>query len=540
MPRGIARKLVLYLTSIIVIVEGLFAYTDIQAQKRQLLNEMTLSAELASQTMVATTWNAMLEDRREYAYQMMNNVARQRTIDRVRMFNKSGRITFSTGDDRDQVVDTDAEACILCHAAGRPLVHVAVPSRTRIFRRDDGQRVLGMVTPIYNEVSCSTAACHAHPASIHVLGVVDINMPLARVDDQVRGLVVRSAMMSLLSIIVVSFFVILFSRRFVQQPVRKLIAATHTLGVAGQDSPLDVTADDELGELAQSFRTMQERLNVSNQQIREFTDTLERRVEERTARLRDAERKLIQSDRLASLGQLAASVAHEINNPLSGVINFGRLMQRLTAGEEMPRDRMADFRTYLGHVVTETERCARIVRDLLVFARRSSPSHEPSDFNEIIRRTLSVINHRLELGEVTPQLELDGDLPRVICDASQVQQIVTNLVLNAAEAMETGRVTIRTRADHGRGSVILEVSDTGSGIAPEHLARIYDPFFSTKKEGQGTGLGLAVVYGIVNAHGGQIDVDSTPGRGTTFTVALPIGGLESAEPTTPAPAGGPC
>lgn len=537
MPRGIARKLVLWLTSIIVIVEGLFAYTDIQAQKRQLLDEMTLSAELASQTMVATTWNAMLEDRREYAYQMMENVARQRTIDRVRMFNKAGRITFSTGEDAGQVVDTDAEACILCHAAGQALVHVDMPLRTRVFRREDGERVLGMITPIYNEPSCSAAACHAHPAEIHVLGVVDITMPLSRVDGQLQGLVVRSALMSLLSVVVVSFFVVLFSRRFVQQPVRKLIAATHTLGVAGQDQPLEVNADDELGELARSFRSMQERLNASNQQLREFTDTLERRVEERTARLRDAERKAIQSDRLASLGQLAASVAHEINNPLSGVINFGRLMQRLTAGDEVPRDRLQDFRNYLGHVVNETERCARIVRDLLVFARKSSPSHEPCDLNEIVRRTLSVINHRLELGEVTPCLELAEGLPPTVCDASQIQQIVTNLVLNAAEAMETGSVTVRTRLDAPRAQVVLEVADTGPGIPPEVLPRIFDPFFSTKKEGQGTGLGLAVVYGIVQAHGGQIDVETAPDRGTTFTVQLPVGNGEakvgSAPPAAP-------
>lgn len=533
MPRGIARMLVLWLTSIIIIVEGVFAYTDIQAQKRQLLDEMTLSAELASQTMVATMWNAMFEDRREYAYQMMENVARQRTIDRVRMFNKSGRITFSTGDDAGQVVDTDAEACILCHAAGQPMVHVDMPSRTRVFRQEDGERVLGMVTPIYNEPSCSAAACHAHPAPIHVLGVVDITMPLARVDGQLRGLVVRSAMMSLLSVLVVSFFVVLFARRFVQQPVRKLIAATNALGVEGLDRPLEVSADDELGELAHSFRSMQERLNASNQQIREFTETLERRVEERTARLRDAERKLIQSDRLASLGQLAASVAHEINNPLSGVINFGRLMQRLTAGDEVPRERLPDFRNYLGHVVTETERCARIVRDLLVFARKSSPSHEPCDLNEIVRRTLSVINHRLELGEVTPRLHLAEGLPRATCDASQVQQIVTNLVLNAAEAMETGFVTIRTRLDAQRALVILEVADTGPGIPPDVLPRIFDPFFSTKKEGQGTGLGLAVVYGIVQAHGGQIDVETAPGQGTTFVVQLPVGNDDAAAGEAP-------
>ena len=321
-----------------------------------------------------------------------------------------------------------------------------------------------------------------------------------------------------------SFFVIVFARRFVQQPVRKLIAATKTMGLGDLDKPIEISADDELGDLANSFRTMQDRLSSSTDQLREFNDTLERRVEERTQRLREAERKLIQSDRLASLGQLAASVAHEINNPLAGVINFGKLMQRLTVDNEVPPARMGDFRTYLGHVVTETERCARIVRDLLVFARRSDPSQAPHDLNEIVRRTLSVINHRLELGAVTPVLELAEGLPPLSCDASQMQQIIINLVLNGAEAMAQGSVTIRTRHDQAAGTIVMEVADTGAGIAPEHLARIYDPFFSTKKEGQGTGLGLAVVYGIINAHNGQIDVDTAVGQGTTFIVTLPVGG----------------
>jgi len=537
MPRGIARKLVLYLTSIIIVVEGLFAWSEIRSQRRQLLNEMTLSAELVSQTMVNATWNAMLEDRREYAYQMMDNVARQHTVDKVRMFNKAGRITFSTAEDRDQVVDIGTEACYLCHASGQPLVHVDMPSRTRVYTNDEGQRVLGMITPIYNEPSCSAAACHAHPADINVLGVVDITMPLARVNGQMRELAIRSAMMSLLSVGTVSFFVVLFARRFVQKPVRKLIAATQTMGRADDVAPIEIVADDELGELARSFHSMQERLIASNLQVRDFTETLERRVEERTQRLRDAEKKLIQSDRLASLGQLAASVAHEINNPLSGVINFGRLMQRLTAGGEMPRERMDDFRTYLGHVVNETERCARIVRNLLVFARHSTQAWAPQDLNEIVQRTLSVINHRLELGEVTPKLELAPDLPLLNCDASQMQQIVINLVLNAAESMAQGCVTIRTRHDGERDSVVLEIGDTGSGIPSENLARIYDPFFSTKGEGQGTGLGLAVVYGIVKAHGGQIDVDTAVGRGTTFSVALPLGGVANVGGLVPPAAG---
>lgn len=522
MPKGIARKLIIYLTLMVIIVEGAFALFDINAQEHQLLNEMTLSADLVSQTMVSTTWNAMLEDRRESVYQMMENVGQQSSIEKVRIFNKAGRIMFSSGVDEGQIVDISAEACDLCHAKGQPLVQVDVPTRTRVFHLPDGSRVMGMVTPIYNEKSCSQASCHAHPENVNVLGILDVTMPLDRVDHQMAELRFRSVLLSGVSVLVLAFFVILFSRRFVQQPVRKLIQATKAVGSLDSEMPQDMVADDELGDLMRSFASMQERIRQSNLQIREFTNTLERRVEERTQRLHETEQKLIQSDRLASLGQLSASVAHEINNPLGGVINFSKLMQRLLKDGDIPQERMADFRVYLDHVVTETVRCGNIVRDLLVFARNSTPLRACYDFNEIVRRTMSVIHHRLELGEVTPELDLADNLPKIMCDSSQVQQIVTNLVINAAEAMEIGVVTVRTRFVPESRSLQLEVSDTGSGIPVENLPRIYDPFFSTKEEGQGTGLGLAVVYGIVESHGGQITVRSKAGQGTVFTVNLPV------------------
>jgi two-component system NtrC family sensor kinase len=524
MPKGIARKLVIYLTLMVIVVEGGFALINVNSQEKELLREIALSADLASQTIVATTWHAMLEDRRESVYQMMDNVGRQESIGKVRVFNRTGRVMFSSGADQGLVVDTGAEACGLCHSGDQPLVQVDVSSRTRVFRRPDGGRELGMFTPIYNEPSCSTAECHAHPADIKVLGVIDVTMPLDRVDEEVADLRFRSVLLSAVSVFVLAFFVILFTRRFVQNPVAKLIEATKRVGTEGSDEDLDIHAEDELGDLANSFRSMQDRIRASNRQVREFADTLEHRVEERTRQLRKTEEKLFQSDRLASLGQLSASVAHEINNPLAGVINFGKLMQRLCREGEIPPDRMADFRSYLDHVVTETTRCGNIVRDLVVFSRQSAPRQSLEDFNEIVRRTLSVVHHRLELGEVTAETDLDPGLPPIVCDPSQVQQIVTNLVLNAAEAMEGGVVDIVTRHVADTEEVQLTVRDSGSGIAQENLSRIYDPFFSTKEEGKGTGLGLAVVYGIVEAHHGKIDVQTRIGMGTSFTVTLPVGG----------------
>jgi len=254
---------------------------------------------------------------------------------------------------------------------------------------------------------------------------------------------------------------------------------------------------------------------------------LEAKVDERTRQLKEAHQRLMQADRLASLGQLAASVAHEINNPLSGVLNYSALMNRILQEDGVPPARVAEFRGYLERVSEQTARAGRIVSDLLAFSRRSKPHRAPADLAAIVRTTVSLVSHKLKLMAVEPVLELAEDLPPLPCDASQVQQVALNLVMNAAEATRAhGRGTVRVsarRAGDGQ-ALVLEVTDDGEGIPEEALSRIFDPFFTTKEEGRGLGLGLAVVYGIVEAHGGTIDVRSRVGAGATFTVELPLDG----------------
>ena len=250
---------------------------------------------------------------------------------------------------------------------------------------------------------------------------------------------------------------------------------------------------------------------------------LEAKVAERTAQLKVAHQKLIQSDRLASLWQLAASVAHEINNPVSGVLNLSMLMQRVLKDDGIPPGRIEEFRRYLSQVSTETARVGRIVSDLLSFSRRSKPQSTMADINGIVRTTVSLVSHKLELANIEVALDLAERLPGLRCDASQIQQVVMNLVMNGAESIKgPGRLTVTTRPTANLRAVTLEVTDTGTGIPEELVPRIFDPFFTTKEEGKGVGLGLAVVYGIVEAHGGDIEVDSTVGRGSTFRVILPI------------------
>jgi signal transduction histidine kinase len=292
------------------------------------------------------------------------------------------------------------------------------------------------------------------------------------------------------------------------------------------DRPVQVKdGSDEISRLSQAFEGMRGSLKAARDEILQFTQTLETKVEVRSRQLHAAQQKLQHNDRLASLGQLAASVAHEINNPISGVLNLSMLMQRIVKDDGIPAGRTPEIRRYLTQITNETTRVGRIVSDLLSFSRRGTPHRSAADLNRLIRTTCSLVDHKLKLANVALELDLGADLPQVLCDGGQIQQVVLNLVLNASESMQphgAGTVTVATKRGEDGKSVRMLVRDTGEGIAPEALPRIFDPFFTTKPEGKGVGLGLAVSYGIVQAHGGEIEVKSEPGKGTEFTVILPL------------------
>jgi two-component system, NtrC family, sensor kinase len=533
MPKRLALQLILSLTVIVVIVEGLSGLMNVKTQERQLLDTMIVGADQLSRGITSATWHSMLTDHRDAAYQIMQTIADQQGISRIRIFNKDGRVMFSTAEGEPLQVDKDAEACSLCHASDEPLVRVDVPSRARIFPVPEGGRMLAIVTPIYNEPACSDAACHAHPPEVNVLGVLDVAMDLDTVDHEVADIRNRAILVTGTQILLVSLLIVLFTRRFVSSPIRRLIEDTRAVSNMELDKPIVINSSEELGELANSFNLMKDRLKEALDEINEFTHGLESKVQERTEQLEEAHQKLLQSNRLASLGQLSASVAHEINNPISGVLNLSMLMQRILKEDGVPPDRVEEFRRYLSQITSETSRVGRIVCDLLAFSRRSTPRASPVDFNQVVESTVSLVAHKLKLASVEIVLSLDRQLPAVVCDGAQVQQVVLNLVLNGAEAAQDkrrARVTVRTYAKGSRA--ILEVRDNGEGICSENLSKIFDPFFTTKEEGKGVGLGLAVVYGIVEAHQGDISVKSAPGEGTVFRVSLPLAGLDAADPGT--------
>ncbi len=537
LPRKLWLQLLVPILIVVILVGIVSGYVHMRTHGDQLLNTMITGADQLSGSIASATWHAMLADNREAAYEIMQTIGTKQGISRIRIYNKEGRVMYSTAPGDTGSVDKAAEACFICHATDRPLVKIDVPSRARVFRQASGKHILGIVTPVYNEPACSNAECHAHPASLNVLGVIDVSMDLTEVDREINEIQRRSFLISLVLSALLVVVLIVFTRKYVDAPIHKLIEATHAVSTMNLDKPVAITSSEELGDLAHSFDTMRVQLKTAIDELNTLAENLEIKVTERTEQLRVAQQKLFHTDRLASLGQLSASVAHEINNPLSGVLNLSMLMQRIIKEDGIPQERIPEVRKYLSQVVTETARVGRIVQDLLAFSRRSKPHQRANvNFNSIVSTTVNLIGHKLKLMNVEMDLRLDEHLPPIHCDASQMQQVLINLIMNGAEAAQghaEAYVRVSTQAAASSNEFTLEVADTGDGIKPEHMEKLFTPFFTTKGEGKGIGLGLAVVYGIVKDHGGDIDVDTKLGKGTTFIVTLPINGSG-----TPAPASG--
>jgi two-component system, NtrC family, sensor kinase len=308
----------------------------------------------------------------------------------------------------------------------------------------------------------------------------------------------------------------------ITRPVGQMVAATRNIAAGRFDQEVEAGSQGEIALLAESFNTMLKSLRTMKGDLEEWGRTLEQKVRRRTEELVAMQARVAQSERLASVGMLAAGVAHEINNPLGGIL----ALTSLTLEDLKPDD---PSRENLEEVVHQTQRCRDIVRGLLEFSRQSRMGADLADLNKILDDSLALISRQAAFFNVTLVKEYDPQLPAVMADKSELQQVFVNILVNAAQSIDGhGTVKIVTRPAADADAVEALVSDSGRGIPPEEIDRIFDPFFSTKPSGQGTGLGLSIAYGIISSHKGTIQVASELGKGTTFTVRLPIATMTAA------------
>jgi len=525
MLKSINSKLIITMALTTILIIGVFSLFFLNHQYQQLIAEVLRGARIFSDTVTRSTRYDMLLDNRENVHRMIETIGKQDGIDVVRIFNKEGKIMFSTNkNEMETYVDKNAEACYICHAAEAPLERLTTTERSRIFSTKD-KRIIAMITPIYNEPDCYKAACHVHSEDQRVLGVLDIGMSLEEVDRDVNKNRVISIIFTLLAIFCVSTITTLFIHRLVTKPVKQLVSATQKVATGDLSVNISVKTNDEISDLAKSFNYMTKDLKKAHEKIQRWNVELEKMVEERTKKLQVAKEKLIQSDKMASMGVLASSVAHEINNPMQGILTYIKLMLKIVSGKELDQKRLAEFKEYLHLMGSETERCGDMVKNLLVFSRQSKLEIRITDVNAIIKNSLVLLENKIRLQSIDVVLDLQEGLPNTYCDFRQIQQTLIALIINAIEAIsQEGKIIICTKSLNNK-KVEITITDNGSGISKENLNNIFDPFFTTKETEKSTGLGLFVAYGIIQEHNGTIDVKSEIGKGTTFHIVLPVENL---------------
>ncbi len=529
----LAFRLFIIVLLVMLISTAIFTAVMLNWHSEKYLNITTDWALRTSDLIKRSTHYSMLENRREDIYQTLNTLGSEPGIEAIRIYNKRGEITFSTVESEvGKHVNTNAEACNVCHQPGKPLPLDSASKLTRVFHSPKGYRVLGVITPIKNEPSCYNAPCHEHPASQTVLGVLDVMLPLKDLDTNLVQLRRSSYLGSALMVLTVTIFAGIFIWVMVNIPVRKLTVGTREIMKGNLAHRITIHSDDEIGGLAASFNKMTEELGRARDELTQWAQTLEDKVEQKTDELRRALSNMVQMEKMASLGKLSASVAHELNNPLAGILAYAKLLKKKisksesppgTPGQGLSSDALKEIEEELTMIADETARCGNIVNNLLLFSRQKVGEFQLQSVAPIIEQSIKLIAHHLTMSDVKCELKLPGAPIEILCDAQQIEQALIALEINAIEAMpDGGNLKIELQSVQNGNAIQIKVVDTGVGISAEDLDHVFEPFFTTKKDGKGTGLGLAVVHGIVERHNGKIEVDSKLNSGTTFTVTLPV------------------
>lgn len=516
-------KLVVSLVGSLSLVLAYFGYQILELQRQNLESATMEAADRISDSIKKSILYSMQRNDRDQIYYAIKTIGQEPGINKIRIFNEVGRISYSSDDSEiDTMVDKRAEACFACHKEEEPLSRLDRPDRIRIYRDHSGTRILGVINAIENEPRCSNAACHAHTPEQQVLGVLDVTMSLEKADRDISE--ARKLVLSELALAIAAVCIVLGGLVWlmVHKPVHALIVGTERLAAGDLDYRIPVHSEDEMGRLARSFNRMTEQLQQASRELTDWARTLESRVEEKTAELRRAHERMLQVERMASMGKLAAIVAHEINNPLAGILTSAKLvlrrLQKQPAGD-------SDTEDHVRMIAEEAARCGEIVKNLLQFSRTRSELMEPEDLNRLLEDSVRLVRHKINLLNLEVRLDLDPELPRVVCDGQAIRQMMVAMLINACEAMgdHGGTIQISSRYEPPDTAEIV-VQDDGCGMDEETRKRIFEPFFTTKEAVKGVGLGLAVVSGIVSSHGGDIRVESALGVGTTFTIRLPVRG----------------
>lgn len=494
----------------------------------QQLNYEKLIADFGnrvSELIRASTHKSMLANFKEDTYHIIDKIAEQKGIEKIRIYNKQGTIVFSTSkEEKNKTVDMKNESCFMCHPSeNRILTEPQTADRIRIFEDTKKERFLGVVASIKNEKSCWDSECHYHEPDQKILGTFDVILSLKESDEIIaeeKASLLRDNFLITL-VMALSAGTLLFF--LVHIPVRKLTEATRQISAGNLDHKISLSMNDEMKYLAEAFNKMTEELKVAQEEITAWSDELESRVKSKTEELKKTQQRIVQIEKMASLGKLSATVAHELNNPLAGILTYSKLIQRKLNKEYLDGEERQTILKNLKMIESESERCGNIIKNLLVFSKKERVEKRLNDLNTLIDNSLMLVEHHLKINNIRLEKNLEENLPEVNVDGNQIKQALLALLLNSVEAIERdGLIVVESHFNKLQKQAVIAIKDNGKGMSAETQSRIFEPFFTTKHEGKGVGLGLSIVYGIIENHEGKITVDSEENKGAEFKIYLPI------------------
>lgn len=488
------------------------------------------SGDNVSSIVEGSLYYSMLENDKAMLQRTLDIISTMSGIDEVNMYDDSDSLTYtSLPADPGNSVDPN---CRDCHDN----LSEMFPVREKAYRivadsmncgnlsGSTNSRQLLIRKPILNEKSCYSAACHYHEKSDEVLGSLIIKLPLDNIDKAVDD---SSNDFLILAIAITAFmltFLIIFTRKRIKDPLNSIISASEAVSQGDNSIRLDIKPNllDDMRKVSLAFNNMLDNIESATSELQNWSHQLEYKVQKKTEELSEAQNELIHVERIASLGKLSSSVAHEINNPLSGILVYTKLVQKLLNKPEFYHSKKDAILKHLSFIESETKRCGDIVKGLLDFSRKDHENFEIKHLHDVLDSTCNLITHSAKIADIKVTKHFDAKDDHIFCSTNQIKQACFAIMVNATEAIkENGEIKVRTY-NPDDDTIRLEVTDNGTGIAPQDIPHVFEPFYTTKSGSSGLGLGLSIVHGIIQNHKGKIDIESELGKGTTISITYPL------------------
>lgn len=475
-------------------------------------------------------YHSMLENDKSTLQSTLDIINTMSGIDDVNMYDEKDNLVYSSFS-----VDSSNHSnpnCIRCHSNISSMFPrkekayriLPVNSECSMNQNDNNHRHLLIRSPILNEKSCYTSSCHAHSENEEVLGSLIIKIPLFDLDNSVKKSSGKYFLFATIVTLLLVFTLILFTRKNIKGPLNDILEASIAVANGDKKRRIDMSPDqlDDMRMVSQAFNEMLDNLQSATEELQNWSQQLEYKVQKKTEELGAAQNELIHIERIASLGKLSSSVAHELNNPLSGILIYTKLVYKQLSNPELYTSKKDSMLKHLKLIENETKRCGDIVKGLLDFSRKEQEDFEAVHLHRILEETFELMTHPIKIANIRFSTNLSAQSDLIFCSPNQIKQACVAIIVNASEAvLDNGEIILSTK-NPDPSTVRIDITDNGIGIPEDDIPHIFEPFFSTKRDTSGIGLGLAIVHGIIKSHNGKIDLKTALGKGTTISITLPL------------------